>query len=118
MWLPQNTFEAASHAYPMNILHLNLRSQSLQREAHGRSEWAVHLTGQDLPAEKACIVVCDMWDQHWSRGAAERCAELALVMNGDSYCRTNLKAFCAVHRLRGANASILLQEIEDTSRFG
>jgi type 1 glutamine amidotransferase/nicotinamidase-related amidase len=32
------------------------------------------------PAETA-IVICDMWNQHWCKGATERVAELAPVMN-------------------------------------
>jgi nicotinamidase-related amidase/type 1 glutamine amidotransferase len=32
------------------------------------------------PAETA-IIICDMWNQHWCRGATQRVAELAPVMN-------------------------------------
>lgn len=31
--------------------------------------------------EKTAIVICDMWDQHWCRGATARVAELAPRMN-------------------------------------
>ena len=30
---------------------------------------------------ETAIVICDMWDQHWCKGASERVAELAPVMN-------------------------------------
>jgi nicotinamidase-related amidase len=65
----------------MNSLHLHLRSQSLQTNEQGHNEWLVDQTVQDLPAEKACILVCDMWDRHWSRGAAERVDQMAPHMN-------------------------------------
>jgi len=32
------------------------------------------------PSETA-IIICDMWDQHWCKGATDRVAELAPVMN-------------------------------------
>ncbi len=32
------------------------------------------------PSETA-IIICDMWDQHWCKGAAERVAEMAPFMN-------------------------------------
>jgi NDP-sugar pyrophosphorylase family protein len=45
-------------------------------------------------------------------------SELILVMNGDSYCEADLKAFCSIHRLRKASATILLKKMPDTRRFG
>lgn len=41
-----------------------------------------------------------------------------LVMNGDSHCRTDLKAFLDWHTARGAQASLLLAEVPDTHRYG
>ncbi len=41
-----------------------------------------------------------------------------LVMNGDSFCQTNLRAFWAWHRVHGANATLLLNEVLDTRRYG
>ncbi len=37
-------------------------------------------TAQWNPSETA-IIICDMWDQHWCKGASRRVAELAPVMN-------------------------------------
>jgi D-glycero-alpha-D-manno-heptose 1-phosphate guanylyltransferase len=45
-------------------------------------------------------------------------SETVLVLNGDSFCEANLRAFCLVHRLRGAKATLLLAEVTDTGRFG
>jgi D-glycero-alpha-D-manno-heptose 1-phosphate guanylyltransferase len=41
-----------------------------------------------------------------------------LVMNGDSYCETNLREFWVWHTRRHSNASLLLTKIFDTERFG
>jgi D-glycero-alpha-D-manno-heptose 1-phosphate guanylyltransferase len=41
-----------------------------------------------------------------------------LVLNGDSYCATDLAAFHASHLASGLNASIVLAEVPDVSRFG
>lgn len=41
-----------------------------------------------------------------------------LVMNGDSFCRVDLRDFWTWHQARGANATLLLTEVPDTSRYG
>jgi nicotinamidase-related amidase len=53
-------------------LHLNLRRQELITNAHGYTEWRVDEVAHDVPAAKTAIIICDMWDNHWSRGAVER----------------------------------------------
>ena len=45
-------------------------------------------------------------------------AETVLVMNGDSFCETDLRAFWAWHQARGANATLLLTKVPDTKRYG
>src|SRR6476619_5782524 len=34
-----------------------------------------------LDSKKTAIVICDMWNQHWCKGATERVAEMAPRMN-------------------------------------
>jgi len=34
-----------------------------------------------VPAERVAIIVCDMWDDHWSRGAVARVEEMVPRMN-------------------------------------
>ena len=41
-----------------------------------------------------------------------------LVMNGDSYCDADLDDFFAWHAGCGAEASLILTEVEDTGRYG
>ncbi|MBI3321244.1 MAG: nucleotidyltransferase family protein [Candidatus Omnitrophica bacterium] len=45
-------------------------------------------------------------------------ADTVLVMNGDSFCETDLPAFWVWHRQRSAAASILLSEVPDAARYG
>src|SRR5256886_6025431 len=32
-------------------------------------------------ASKTAVIICDMWDQHWCKGATQRCAEIAPRIN-------------------------------------
>lgn len=41
-----------------------------------------------------------------------------LVMNGDSFCETDLAAFWRTHRERNATSSIVVREVADTSQSG
>ena len=43
--------------------------------------------------------------------------ENVMVMNGDSYCRTDLKMFRTWHALNRFSASILLAKVDNTSRY-
>ena len=62
-------------------LHLHLRSQILAADARGYNHWEVITTGKVVPAAATAIIICDMWDRHWSRGATERVAAMAPRMN-------------------------------------
>lgn len=54
------------------MLRLNLRSQKLGTDAQGHTRWQVVTEEKVMAAGKVAIVICDMWDSHWSRGAVER----------------------------------------------
>jgi nicotinamidase-related amidase len=62
-------------------LQLNLRTQVLKRGADGRAFWECATSQRTIPASEVAVLICDMWDDHWSRGAAERCGEMAVRMN-------------------------------------
>lgn len=53
-------------------LQLHLRSQTLITNDRGYAEWQTTVTERSVPAEKTAILICDMWDNHWSRAAVER----------------------------------------------
>ena len=61
-------------------------AQPLTLHTRGRTESAegqyrvVEKTVQWEP-KKTAIIICDMWDQHWCRGATERVTEMAPRMN-------------------------------------
>jgi len=45
-------------------------------------------------------------------------SDYVLVMNGDSFCQTNLRTFWAWHQARGANVTLLLTKVPDVTRYG
>ncbi|NLE43134.1 MAG: cysteine hydrolase [Chloroflexi bacterium] len=65
----------------LEMLTLRLRRQELTRDDGGRAVWRT-LTGEDvIPARAVGILVCDVWDQHWCRGAEERVDAMAARIN-------------------------------------
>src|SRR5258708_22742641 len=63
-------------------LTLRLRRQELSRDDRGFASWQLVDADTVVAPEKVAIVICDMWDNHWSRGAAERVTAMAPRMNG------------------------------------
>jgi len=52
------------------------------REAvDGEDGWQEKALQVELPIAETAILLCDMWDNHWCRGAAERVDELAARMD-------------------------------------
>src|SRR5688572_9198716 len=64
-----------------STLQLRLRSQVLGTDARGYTCWDVRIADKVVPAAETAIIICDMWDDHWSRGAAERVAAMAPRMH-------------------------------------
>ncbi len=62
-------------------LVLNLRRQELTRDERGRNCWKPVTTRREVPAAETVLLICDMWNDHRCRGAAERVAEMAPRMN-------------------------------------
>ena len=60
-------------------LHLAARSRVETRK--GSDSWRAVALEKDLPISETAIVICDMWDNHWCKGAAQRVNELARRMN-------------------------------------
>ncbi len=57
-------------------LNLERRTQTLGQDQHGRNVWQVSETRVAWPANQSALLLCDVWDRHWSRGANERLAPL------------------------------------------
>jgi len=45
-------------------------------------------------------------------------SHIVLIMNGDSFCRVNLRSLTSWHREHGAKATLLLSRVPDVSRYG
>jgi nicotinamidase-related amidase len=63
------------------LLQLHLRRQELARDERGYAVWRTITASRAVPPAKTAIVICDVWDTHWSRSAAERTVELASRVN-------------------------------------
>lgn len=75
------------------IVTLNLRQQRLTQDAQGCNHWVLDLAPSSIAADRLAIIICDMWDNHWSHGAVVREAALIPRMN----------AVLAALRRRGAH---------------
>lgn len=62
-------------------LTLDLRTQALVQDDGGHNVWQVNVSDAAWAPTETAIVICDMWDDHWSRGAAERVAAMIPRMN-------------------------------------
>lgn len=72
--------EARGVDYAGQLLFHFRRSYLLQ-EANGHNVWREDIVRRTIPALQTAIIVCDMWDKHWSRGASERVDAMAPRMN-------------------------------------
>jgi len=57
---------------------INLRSRV--EAFKGSGDWREVSLQQSLAAEKTAVLICDMWDKHWCRGATERVNGLVTKM--------------------------------------
>ena len=62
-------------------LKLNQRSQVLALDEGGHNVWETTEFSRMVATDQTAIILCDMWDNHWSRGAAERVDALAVRVN-------------------------------------
>jgi nicotinamidase-related amidase len=62
-------------------LRLALRSRRLVRNEQGFSVWQTATEERTVAASETALVLCDVWDKHWCRGANERLAPMLPRMN-------------------------------------
>ena len=62
-------------------LSLNLRRANLTVDDRGYRGWTVVEDEAEVPASATAVIICDMWDHHWCRGAEERGVQLHPRMN-------------------------------------
>ncbi len=60
-------------------LKLNTRRQVESAPKSG--EWRVEQKALEWDSKKTAIIICDMWNEHWCKGATERVGEMAPRMN-------------------------------------
>jgi len=53
-------------------LSLRLRTQRLTQNENGYTVWCTDVTDAEWPVAESALLLCDVWDKHWSRGATER----------------------------------------------
>jgi nicotinamidase-related amidase len=59
------------------MLRLILKRQKLAVDSDGRRSWSAHTEKAALEEGETAVIIVDMWDRHWSKGATTRCAALA-----------------------------------------
>ncbi len=93
----QEPTQVGTSANAPATLSLELRRRRLVTDEHGRRVWTDEARTERVPAAAAAVLVCDVWDRHWSNGASRRVDELAPRI--DSFCRRMRAAGCP-HRPR------------------
>ena len=63
---------------PEGTLRLPLRARV--ETFKGSGEWDEVVVEKELPIAETAILICDMWDKHWCRGATDRCEVIAKKM--------------------------------------
>jgi nicotinamidase-related amidase len=62
-------------------LVLHPRWQVLQTDERGYNQWVTMGGEKRVSPRSAALLLCDVWDKHWSRGADERLAAMLPRMN-------------------------------------
>jgi nicotinamidase-related amidase len=62
-------------------IELLCRTQYLDQNERGRNVWRVKDEPKALRADCTALLLCDVWDDHWSRGASERVDAMVPRMN-------------------------------------
>ncbi len=60
---------------------LDLTLRRLREITPGSDQWRIEQTRARWNSAQTAVVICDMWDKHWCKGATERVAEMAPRMN-------------------------------------
>ena len=63
------------------MLNLRLKTQTLIQDDQGHSIWQTNEDAANWSAEKTVLLLCDVWDNHWCRGAVERLEVMLPRMN-------------------------------------
>ncbi len=72
---------SSGYAQEPSTQTLELQARHRVAKATGSKDFEVVRKQLDWNPAQTALVVCDMWDQHWCRGATRRVAEMAPRMN-------------------------------------
>ena len=64
-----------------SMLVLHRRTRRLTQADNGRRTWRIEEEARKTPAHDTGLLICDVWDNHWCRGAVEREAEMIGRLN-------------------------------------
>ncbi|HVY68415.1 MAG TPA: PVC-type heme-binding CxxCH protein, partial [Verrucomicrobiae bacterium] len=64
-----------------NAASLQLHTRSRAESKPGAGDWKIVEKDVAWDPRKTAIIICDMWDQHWCKGATRRVGEMAPRMN-------------------------------------
>jgi len=68
-------------ALGQSLPSVELRSQQLQTDEEGRNTWKTTVSCRDFEPSETALLICDMWNRHWSRGATLRVEEMAPLVD-------------------------------------
>ncbi|HRW06341.1 MAG TPA: isochorismatase family protein [Caldilineaceae bacterium] len=64
-----------------DTITFNLRRWQLVQDQAGHNRWDMQMAKRSLDPKRVAIIICDMWDNHWSRGAVVREEQLIPRVN-------------------------------------
>jgi len=65
-------------AKPQGTIKLPLRSRV--EIFKGSGQWQEVTVTKEIPVAETAILICDLWDKHWCKGASDRCDAIAAKM--------------------------------------
>jgi nicotinamidase-related amidase len=79
LFLSSVSFAVGQHGDKTTMLDLHTRSR--ERDGDSQDEFAIVNKTVSWEPQKTALIIVDMWDDHWCKGAARRVVELAGPMN-------------------------------------
>jgi nicotinamidase-related amidase len=62
-------------------IQLSVRTQRLTQDANGHNVWQINEAQKVMRTVHTALLLCDVWDKHWSRGARERVDQMVPSIN-------------------------------------
>ena len=62
-------------------MKFHTKTRELHKDERGYKRWVELKRVIEIDPENLAILICDMWDKHWSRSATERVDAMAMKLN-------------------------------------